>query len=116
MYDELLAKAAKRGIGADEFDEAMLKVHKDKRVKQSAVKAGIKYKWVPPVVKKAFSHLEWVRDNYPVNDLPEPFPEIDMSFIVLTREEKKQYDADAKGIPLHMLQSKHRKGRKQNPA
>ena len=116
FYHELLAKAVKRGISEDEFDEVMLKVHKDRRVKKSVVKDGIKYRWSPPVVKLPGSHLSWVKNNYPVNNLPEPFPEIDMSWIVLSPEEMKQYKADAKGVPIHMLKSKHGKGRKRYSA
>jgi len=107
-YDQLAARAVKRGMSLDELDELMAKVQKDKRVK-SVVKNGvINYTWTTPkpvAPRTPHSHLTWLRQNYP-RMTPETDGsgiEADYSYMFLTPEEKKQYDADCKGMPIHML-------------
>lgn len=114
-YSEIEERASKHGLVGDELDELLSIVGKDKRVRATARGNEIVYKWVKPVVKLPGSHLTWVRENYvPMNETNNAdhpaFADLDFSFLFLSPEEKKQYDADAKGIPLYMVKSKHRKG------
>ena len=117
-YDQLAARAVKRGMSLDELDELMAKVQKDKNVRSTVVNGAIQYKWAPPaVVSRVPSHLLWVADrsNYPTMehnpDGIELWPEGAFDFMFLSPEDKIQYDADAKGMPAYMLRKKwKRKG------
>lgn len=104
-YSELEARANKRGISLDELDELLIKVGKDKNIKSSVVKGEITYKWSPPKPVTAVSHVRWISDNYPKMDSTNDGSGIDAdySYLFLSPEELKQYKADVKGMPLHLM-------------
>jgi len=97
-YSALEARAKELNIEMHQFDEAMALVHKDKRIKQTTRGEEIYYTKTP--VKKPKgpgSHIKWLNDNYPRYEYDMPFPEIDMSWIILSPEEMKQFKAEQSG-------------------
>ena len=110
-YSQLSERATKRGLSLDELDEYLIRVMKDKNVKSTVRGEEIVYTWSPPKPRTAISHLQWKNDNYPVMDSSNDGSgiEADYSYMFLTPEELKQYKADAKGIPVHMLGKKRQR-------
>lgn len=103
-YEAIEERAATHGIPSGILDNAMVLVHRNKGV--SAVKAGGTIMYAVAAPKKAVtpvSHTTWLTENYPwpgkaqVPDFVMPFPEIDMSWIVLKGEELDKYKAEARG-------------------
>lgn len=85
------------GYTLDELFATLDKVHADKRISYTANASGeITYRPTnaKPVVG---SHLTWVNENYPRYEYDTPFPEIDMSWIVLSPEEMKKFKIDQNG-------------------
>jgi len=111
-YSDLEARAVKRGVSLDELDTVLQAVHKDRRVKTKVSGDDIIYTWQEPKVKDITPHLTWLRDNYPRPDpFIMPFPEIDMSWIVLKPDAMVEYKEQLNGG-----RPKYGQGRKQNPA
>jgi DNA-binding transcriptional ArsR family regulator len=109
-YSSLQERAEEIGVSLDLLDNALEKLQKRKKVKMRVKGDDILYKAKPRAkLKDPFAVSTWLRDNYPYpgkNGIPEfvmPFPEIDMSYIFLTPDEMKQYKANAKGMPLFMM-------------
>ena len=97
-YSDLEARAVKRGVSLDELDTVLQAVHKDKRVKTKVSGDDIIYTWQEPKVKDITPHLTWLRDNYPRPDpFIMPFPEIDMSWIVLKPADMETYKQELNG-------------------
>lgn len=108
-YDKLEARAVQMGIDMNTFQAAMVIVHRSKLIEQSVKYGVIQYK----VAKKKHkiepgSHIIWARENYPPYDpwcvdadgnMIMPFPEIDMSHLLLKGEELEKYKCEAKGRP-----------------
>lgn len=112
-YTELENRAAKRGLSLDELDELLLKVHKDKRVKKTVKDGDIVYTWEEPKDTLVPSHILWLRDNYPRPAVFEmAFPEIDMSWIILSPEDMVRYKEEMKGKPAYV--NTRRKNTKKN--
>ena len=105
-YDALNQRAVERGHNLAEFDYAMERVHRDKRIK---VTSELLYTYQEPKVKAPGSHLTWLRKNYvpmtPEND--GSGIDLDLSWMFLkTKEERDEYKALASGKPLYMVKSK----------
>lgn len=103
-FDVLEARARKHGIAMGTFDSAIALIHKLPNVKRSVAHGTVQY--AIQVVKPKpgpGTASAWVRENYPwpgVGDVPPfemPFPEIDMSWILLSPEELDKYKAEAAG-------------------
>ena len=120
-YTTLLDRAGQLGIEQNIFDAAIERLQKTKRVTVKVKGDEIYYKALEKPKPKAFdSHLQWLKENYPyptpcsATDCHGlcvacmPFPEIDMSYLFMTPDEMKEYKAQMKGLPVHML--KHYKG------
>ena len=121
-YSELEKIAIDKEINLNIFDRAITQLHKHKKITQRVKGEEIYYKPTPRKKKKdPFAVQKWVNENYP-RPVPckakgctglckkcEPFPEIDMSWIVLKPAEMLEYKAQAKGIPLHMMKKIHKK-------
>ena len=105
-YDALNQRAVERGHNLAEFDYAMERVHKDKRIK---VTSELLYTYQEPKVKAPGSHLTWIRHHYPPMT-PENDGsgiDLDLSWMFLkTKEERDEYKALASGKPLYMVKSK----------
>lgn len=92
-----------KGFTLDEFESALERVHRDKRIVQSTKGGDVVYSpyIAPPVKPNTFA--SWSAQHYPrpgQNGIPEfvmPFPEIDMSYIFMTPEELDEYKAKLRG-------------------
>ena len=112
---ELEGLVVSKGYTLDELFTALETVHRDKRIQHVANASGeITYKTATAKSAPSTSHLTWLNDNYPRYDYEMPFPEIDMSWIVLSPEEMKKFKAELSGRPAYMIQSKHGHPRRQN--
>lgn len=119
-YTQLLDRALAKDITVDLLDRALERLHKSKKIKKRVKDNDIVYTALPKaVIKSPISYLSWVRQNYPrpgENGIPAfvmPWPEIDMSYLFLKPEQMKVYKAEAKGMPLYMMNSKFKKKIKQ---
>lgn len=103
-YAQLEARALERGYKLFDFEEAIQRVHKDKRIR---VSAELFYTYAPPVVASPNPHLDWLRDNYPMMTTENDGSgiEADFSYLFLTPEQLLEYKAKAKGMPVHMLKN-----------
>lgn len=110
---DLVSAATSKGFTEQEVLQALTGIDKDKRITVTANASGeVMYKLSSTKAKPApsTSHLEWLRAHYPwpSSDWVEPFPEIDIGHIFLrTLEERQAYQAQVKGMPLHMLRKHH---------
>lgn len=115
-YGKIVQVAAGKGFTELQVLEALEKVNKHKQIETKTRKEEIWYSIVPVVEPKAPpTYLSWVSRNYPYppDDWTEPFPEIDLGAMFLrTKEERDAYDAQVKGVPIHMVQSR-KYGRKE---
>lgn len=104
-YDALEARAKERGYNLFDFEEAIQRVHKDKRIRVSNT---LVYTFETPKLPSPNPHLDWLRENYPrmTSDNDGSGVEADFSYLFLTPEQVLAYKAKAKGMPLHMIQSK----------
>lgn len=93
-----------KGFTLPELYTALETVHRDRRITQTSTQAGeVIYRPAIAKVSSPTPHLEWVRDNYPwPEDFVMPFPEIDMSWLVMSPDEAKEYKAAAKGVPTYI--------------
>lgn len=105
-----------KGFTQNDFYSALERVHKDKRIVQTQRGGEVYYSpHIPPPVVPPPTHLEWIKSNYPypgrdgVPAFEMPFPEIDMSWIVMSPDEAKEYKAAAKGVPTYMYNNKNGK-------
>lgn len=97
--DMLDAKARNYGINGYTLDAALELLHKLPQVKKTVKKGSLYYSLQAVPVKKpvtSFSHVTWVRDNYPwPTDFVMPFPEMEVDLFA-TRDEryvaKKSYE------------------------
>lgn len=113
-YDALNRRAIERGYDLSEFDYAIERVHKDKRIK---VTSELLYTYQEPQVEAVSSHTTWLNEHYPRYEYEMPFPEIDYGFMFLkTKEERDEYKALASGRPLYMIQSKREYSRRKDTA
>lgn len=99
-FETIKQRAVSHGINDNILESALAIIHRNKNIEAKNTKNGIVYcikkiKLVTPI-----SHIEWVKNNYPYPDnFIMPFPEIDMSWIVLKGEALDKYKAAAKGMP-----------------
>jgi hypothetical protein len=120
-YTSLQERAIEKGIELDVLDRALEHLHRFKKVKQRVKGDEIIYRpRLKKVVKDPFAVASWVRDNYPyptpcaakgctgICDACMPFPEWDLSWMFLTPDEMAEYKAQAKGMPLYLMQKKAR--------
>ena len=105
---QLEHRATERGVLLSDLYSALDAVHRDKRIKRGVRGGEVYYEPAPPP-KAPIDHLSWLRTNYPPMT-PENDGsgiEIDLSFLFMSPEEAKEYKAAAKGMSVHMLQSKY---------
>ena len=115
-YTSLQERAIEKGISLDVLDRALEKLHKFKQIKQRVKGDDIVYTVIEkPKPKDPFATRTWLNENYPYPTpcgadgctgfckACEPFPEIDLSYIFLKPAEMKEYKAQAKGMPLFMM-------------
>jgi len=107
-YSQLENRAIEFEIDLDVLDAALQHLHRFKKVKQRMLGGEIVYSAVPREKPKDFTPgLTWLRENYPYpKNFVMPFPEIDMSYIFMKPDEIKAYRAQAKGIPLYLMNKK----------
>ena len=104
-YEQLRLRAENHKIPMGVFSNAMVIIHRSKLIEQVAKGDDIVYKVkVPEKEQTAPTHTLWVSQNYPrPENFVMPFPEIDMSYLFLKPDEMKEYKAQAKGMPMHMM-------------
>jgi len=107
---ELEDRASQRGLSLSDLYAALDRVSRDKRITRSVNRGEVVFK-PAPVPKAPTEHLKWVRDNYvrmtPETSADHPaFADLDYSFLFLKPDELLEYKAEAKGMPVHVLQSK----------
>ncbi|UOF78895.1 hypothetical protein [Caudoviricetes sp.] len=115
-YSELEARAVELDISIDMLDAALEHLQRFKKVKQRVKGNEIIYKAKPKSVPKdPFAVSTWMRENYPwptpcgaegctgLCKQCEPFPEMDLSWIFLKPQEMKEFKAQMKGMPLHVM-------------
>jgi len=105
--EKLLSVTSAKGFLEDQVLQALERI--GKRLK-STVRGGVVYYQVAPAPKAPTDHLKWVRDNYvrmtPETSADHPaFADLDYSFLFLKPDELLEYKAQAKGMPVRMLQS-----------
>lgn len=113
-YREIEEVAMGKGFSQLAIMDAMELVHKDKRVDQSTRRDDIVYRpYIAPVVKSPFKST--VPYPYPGRDgIPEfvmPWPDWDLSYILLSPEELEEYKAKAKGRTFIPKKRYERKGK-----
>ena len=97
-YDALELRARDKGIDLYDFDEAITRVHKDRRI---SVTSKLLYIYKEPKPRNDMtSHLVWLKQNYPkmeegVND--GSGIDIDYSYLFLSPKELEDYRATIKG-------------------
>ncbi len=98
-YTAIEERAKLRGIDPDVLDQALAKLHRFKKVEQRVIGGEIVYR--PTRIKKPtfFSHLTWVRNNYPPMDSSNDGSgiEADYSYMFLTPEDLEKYKAERQG-------------------
>jgi len=105
-YSTLEARAKGHGIESHVFESAMELVHRRVWIKKTpCLDTDIAYTVVITVAKPPdTSWWEWCRDNYPhpgKNGVPVfvmPFPEWDLSWLILKPEEMARYHAQMRGV------------------
>jgi hypothetical protein len=103
-YEALKERARVKGIEQGVFDNAIARIHKNKKILVKNQEGVLTYGLRPVVVATPSPHLTWCRENYPwpgKDGIPEfvmPFPEIDFSWIFLRPEELQEYKAKIKGL------------------
>lgn len=110
--DSLVNAATSKGFTEQEVLTALTGIDKDKRITVTVNASDeVMYKLSSVKAKPtpSTSHLEWLRVHYPwPSNFIMPFPEIDLGHLFLrTLEERQAYQAQAKGIPVHMLKKHH---------
>ena len=109
--DQLVAKSTATGFSELDVLTALEHVHKDKQIQVRNLANGVTYSPAVSKPKTTQTHLTWIKNNYPDPDpwnldsngnFIEPFPEIDMSWIVMSPDEIKAFRAEMSGKPLYM--------------
>ena len=107
--DTIIEQATSKGYTELEVLNTLEQVHKDKRIKQTTRGNTVVYTLYTQQEPKPQTHLTWLRQNYPTPDpwnldsegnFIEPFPEIDMSWIVMSPDEIKEFKAEMSGKPV----------------
>lgn len=93
--DKLVTVSAGAGFSENEVLIAIDKL--GKKLKGTVRGNQVYYSIPPPPKPTSTSHIEWVNANYPRYEYDMPFPEIDMSWIVLKPEEMKKFKIDQNG-------------------
>jgi len=97
--DAIDSRAVKHGIDMKVLDRALELIHKNKHIDQRTKKGTVVYKI--KVVKEVtpFSHLQWLKDNYPVSDSTNDGSGIDAdySYLFLNPEQLDKYKAEVAG-------------------
>jgi hypothetical protein len=106
--DALISVATSKGFTENEVLIALTGIEKDKRLKVTTKGSNIVYSLANAKAPASISHLEWLRSHYPwPENFIMPFPEIDLGHLFLrTLEERQAYQAQVKGMPLHMVKKK----------
>jgi hypothetical protein len=104
---KLVSVATGAGFSEDQVLAAIERIGKKLK---STVRGNEVYYQVAPTPKAPTDHLKWVRDNYvrmtPETSADHPaFADLDYSFLFLKPDELLEYKAQAKGMPVRMLQS-----------
>lgn len=108
--DTIIDVATSKGYTQSEVLTTLDTVHKDKRITHTANASGVvTYKPATAKIATVPTHVSWLAANYPwpSSDWTEAFPEIDMSHIFMTREQAKEYKAQASGRPLYMMKNNY---------
>ena len=109
--DDIINVAKSKGFTENEVLIALDRVHRDKRIQQMADVTGhVMYKPATAKATEAGSHLSWVRNHYPVMTKENDGSgiDIDLSWMFLkTREERDAFKAQAKGMPVYMMQKRY---------
>lgn len=109
--DQLVAKSTATGFSELDVLTALEQVHKDKRVQVRNLASGVTYSPAVSKPRTTQTHLQWIKNNYPTPDswnldskgnFIEPFPEIDMSWIVMSPDEIKEFKAEMSGKPMYI--------------
>lgn len=104
--EKLLTVTAAKGFSEGEVLAALSSIGNKLK---TTVRGDTVYYQVPPIKKPPIDHLTWVRHNYPrmTEETDGSGIDIDYSFLFLkTKEERDAYLAEAKGMPVHMLNNK----------
>lgn len=113
--DQIFARGQSKGLTVNAIELALHRLHKHPQVKtqqkQSDEGVFLVYSIKELRIKKAdpTSHITWINQNYPYKepcgapgckewcDQCMPFPEIDMSYLFMTRDEAKAFRIEQKG-------------------
>ena len=108
--EKLLSVAAAQGFSEGEVLAELSTINK--KLKPVVRGEQVYYTVLPPKKEpKPQTHLQWIKNNYPAPDpwnidsegnFIQPFPEIDMSWIVMSPDEIKEFKAEMSGKPLYM--------------
>ena len=107
--DTIIEQATSKGYQEVEVLNTLELVHKDKRIQQTTRGDTVVYTLYTHKEPKALTHITWIKNNYPDPDpwnldkngnFIEPFPEIDMSWIVMSPDEIKAFKAEMSGKPV----------------
>lgn len=107
-YSKIVQVAQGKGFSESEVLQALDKI--GNKVKQTVKRGDVWYDLVPVLTPKVFTHVEWWRNNYPPMNSTNDGSGIDVDFSWLflrTPEERDAYRAAAKGVPMHMVQSRY---------
>jgi hypothetical protein len=110
---QLEQRAQERAVSLSDLYQALTVVHRDKRIKRGVRQGEIVYtKATPP--KSPTDHTAWVRTHYPKMDSTNDGSGIEANFdyLFLTPEQLVEYKAKAKGVSVHMVQSRYGKNYK----
>lgn len=101
-YDALEARARERGYSLFDFEEAIQRVHKDKRIR---VSSALVYTFEAPKLPSPTPHLDWLRENYPrmTSENDGSGIDADFSYLFLTPEQLLEYRARMKGQPVWQI-------------
>jgi hypothetical protein len=100
-YETLAERAVTHGVPDHIFYQAIERIQRNKNISAKAKGDTIVYTVaVPKAPSTAISHLEWIRDNYPVMDSSNDGSgiEADYSFLFLSPEELNKYKAQLRGV------------------
>ena len=114
-YDDIMTRVLAKGHAMSAFEVAMVQVHRHPRIK---VGSGLVYSVAVVKAPTVNSHVVWVREHYPWpgEDFIMPFPDIDMSWLVMKPEDAEAYKAALKGVPITRARLKRVHTRRENSA
>ena len=110
-YEQLRLRAESHKIPMGVFSNAMVIIHRSKRIEQKSKGDDIIYTIViPKAPPSAGSHITWVKENYPpmTKENDGSGIDVDFSYLFLKPDEMKEYKAAAKGMPVHMMRDYER--------